>query len=266
LNVRESARVLAGWLRESDNAIALTGAGVSTDSGIPDFRSTKSGLWAHHDPMKVASIEGFRADPAGFYEFWRKQFGATMKAVPNLTHRVLAALEERGLLRAVITQNIDGLHQRSGSKRVLEVHGNWHDVRCLRCGTRSKMATFLEELGAKEAPHCASCGGLIKPEVVLFGESLTIDFDEAERLTSSCDLLLAMGTSMEVWPAAGLGERALRAGARFVIVNREETSVDDQASLVIRGELAEISSLLARELGLSSVDLVSREGRATRSE
>lgn len=247
-------QVLAQWFRESQSALALTGAGVSTDSGIPDFRSQRSGLWVHHDPMKVASFEGFRADPVGFYKFWREQFGAYRVAAPNMTHRALAALEERGLLRAVITQNIDGLHQESGSKKVLEVHGNWHDVRCIRCGMRNKMAAFLAELGAGEAPHCASCGGLIKPEVVLFGESLTKDFDEAERMISHCDLLLAMGTSMEVWPVAGLGERALRAGARFVVVNRDETGVDDQASLVIRGELAEISALIARELGLSLAD------------
>lgn len=249
-NVRESVQQLARWLRESQNAIALTGAGVSTDSGIPDFRSAKSGLWAHHDPMKVASFEGFRADPAGFYVFWREQFGLAMAATPNLTHRVLAALEERSLLRAIVTQNIDGLHQQSGAKKVLEVHGNWHDVRCIRCGMHTKMEVFLADLGAGEPPHCALCGGLIKPEVVLFGESLTKDFDEAERLIDHCDLLLAMGTSMEVWPVAGLGKRALRAGARFVVINRDETGVDDQASLVIRGELSEISTLLARELSL----------------
>lgn len=250
--MRQSVNVLVDWLRESQHTLALTGAGVSTDSGIPDFRSERSGLWAHHDPMKVASIDGFRADPVGFYQFWRELFGAYLVATPNLAHRVLAALEDRHLVHAIITQNIDGLHQQAGSKSVLEVHGNWHEARCTGCGIRSKMSVFLAELSAHETPSCVACGNLVKPDVVLFGEPLTKDFEQAERLTDRCDLLLAMGTSMEVWPVAGLGERALRAGARLVIINRDETGVDDQADLVIRGELAEISALIAHHLGLAS--------------
>lgn len=246
------ARELARWLRESSRAIALTGAGVSTDSGIPDFRSPRSGLWAQIDPGKVASIEGFHHDPAGFYAFWAGRFGSLAAAEPNVVHRVLAQLEARGLLAVVVTQNIDGLHQRAGSRRVLEVHGAWRTARCLTCGERYDTLGLLAELRPAEIPTCARCGGLVKPEVVLFGEPLTRDLGEAESAVDRCDLLLALGTSMEVWPVAGLAARAHRAGARVVVVNREETAADAEADLVIHAELGEVAQLLTRELELRS--------------
>jgi NAD-dependent deacetylase len=244
-------RELAGWLRGSSRAIALTGAGVSTDSGIPDFRSPRSGLWAQADPGAIASIDGFRSDPVRFYEFWAERFGSLAEAEPNLAHRVLAQLEARGLLVGIVTQNIDGLHQRAGSRKVMEVHGTWRSARCLTCGERYDTMRLIAELRPRELPTCARCGGLVKPEVVLFGEPLTRELEDAERAVDRCDLLLALGTSMEVWPVAGLAGRAHRAGARVAVVNREETAADDQADLVIHAELADVAQRLARELELT---------------
>ncbi|MDQ3033756.1 MAG: NAD-dependent deacylase [Myxococcota bacterium] len=239
---------LVRWMRESSRVVALTGAGVSTDSGIPDFRSPKSGLWARVDPMQVASIDGFHADPVAFYAFWRERFGSLAESEPNLTHRVLAQLESRGLLRAIVTQNIDGLHQRAGSVEVLEVHGTWRTARCLQCGAGDDTMRLLAELRPGERPTCAVCAGLVKPDVVLFGEPLARDFEKAERAIDRCDLLLAIGTSMEVWPVAGLAPRAHRAGARVVVINREETAIDDEADLVIHVELSAFAQRVAREL------------------
>lgn len=250
MTTNDRVHELARWLRESSRAVALTGAGVSTDSGIPDFRSPHSGLWAHHDPMKVASAEGFRGDPIAFYAFWAERFGSLGEAEPNLTHRILAQLEARGIVRAVVTQNIDGLHQRAGSRNVLEVHGTWRTSRCTTCGERYETLGYLAELRPGEAPTCHLCSGLVKPEVVLFGESLAPAFEEAEREVDRCDLLITLGTSMEVWPVAGLAPRAHRAGARVVVISREETAADDEAELVIHAELAEVSQRLARELDL----------------
>lgn len=251
MTIAARAGELVRWIRESDKVVALTGAGVSTDSGIPDFRSPASGLWAHSDPARVASIDGFRADPAGFYVFWRERFGALAKVEPNLTHRVLARLEARSLLHAIVTQNIDGLHQLAGSRRVLEVHGAWRRARCTTCGTPHDTIRVLEELREGEIPTCDLCSGVIKPDVVLFGEPLAPDFAEAEAIVDRCNLLLVLGTSLEVWPVAGLAPRAHRAGGRVVIVNRDKTSEDSDADLVIHGELREVMQRVARELDLA---------------
>ena len=250
MDVGARARQLAEWIRKSDRAVVLTGAGVSTDSGIPDFRSPASGIWQHADPSKVASIQGFRADPLAFYAFWGERFVALGRAQPNVTHRVLAALEARGLVQAVITQNIDGLHQRAGSRRVLEVHGSWQRTRCLTCGERYDTLRLLAELRPGEVATCTLCSGLLKPDVVLFGEALTADFEDAERAVSSCDLLIVLGTSLGVWPVAGLAPRAHEAGARVAIVNRDPTPVDSECDLVVHGELRDVMTRIASELDL----------------
>lgn len=250
MSTRARTDELVRWLRQSERAIALTGAGVSTDSGIPDFRSARSGLWARHDPAKVASIDGFLNDPAGFYEFWGERFGRLADAEPNLAHRVLAQLEARGLVRAIVTQNIDGLHQRAGSVRVLEVHGGWRGARCLECGARYDTLRVIAERRPGEAPTCDLCAGLVKPDVVLFGEPLARDWDEAERLVDRCDLLIVLGSSLEVWPVAGLAPRARAAGARVAVVNRDPTPADPEADLVVHGELAEVAARIARDLDL----------------
>jgi NAD-dependent deacetylase len=240
---------LAEWIRSSAHTVALTGAGVSTESGIPDFRSPASGLWAKADPMRVASIEGFLADPACFYGFWRERFGALAEARPNAAHEVLGAMERAGWLHAIVTQNIDGLHQEAGSSRVLEVHGAWRRARCTTCGRRyDTMRLLAERRTGVEA--CDVCGGLVKPDVVLFGEAMAPDFEEAERAVDRCELLLVLGSSLEVWPVAGLAPRARRRGAKLAILNRDETAMDEDADLVVRGELGMLATRLRRALGI----------------
>lgn len=241
---------LAELLSDATHVVALTGAGVSTDSGIPDFRSPESGLWATHDPAEVASIQGFLADPRGFYGFWGERFGELADKRPNAAHALLAALEEDGRLRAVITQNIDGLHGAAGSQNVLEVHGTYRRARCLGCGVVLPLAQVVERVAAGEAPRCA-CGDLIKPDVVLFGEALPPTFGEAERHARGCDVLLVLGSSLEVYPVAGLVPLAAREGARIAIVNRDPGPFDDLADVVLHASLGEVMPALAARLGLS---------------
>lgn len=241
---------LAQQLKSARAPVALTGAGVSTDSGIPDFRSAKSGLWRTHDPMELSSLIGFRRDPRRFYDFWKQRFASLGEAVPNVTHRLLAALESAGMLSAVVTQNIDGLHTLAGSRRVLEVHGNYRRARCLGCGTLEPLDAVMRRTAAGRFPICERCGDLMKPDVVLFGEELPAVFDEAVRLVQQTELLLVLGSSLEVHPVAGLVSEAHAAGATAVLINRDSSPYDDLAELVLRSELAPVMRALARRLNL----------------
>ena len=244
-----SVEALAALLRDAERSVALTGAGVSTESNIPDFRSAENGIWRERDPMEVASIEGFRRDPRGFYEFWSDKLGTTAGAKPNVTHRLLAALEERGSLAGVITQNVDGLHHDAGSRSVLEVHGSFRTTRCLGCGDAATLEEVVARVREGEEPVCA-CGALIKPDVVLFGELLPPVFGEAERLARRCDVLLVLGSSLAVYPVAGIVPLASAAGARVAIVNRDPGPFDDLADVVVHGELGATIGTLAEHLGL----------------
>ncbi len=248
--MRDDIEALAARLRGAERAVALTGAGVSTDSGIPDFRSASSGLWRHHDPMRVASVEGFRREPRAFYDFWGERFARLGEARPNVTHRVLAALERAGRLRAVITQNIDGLHTIAGSERVIEVHGSFRNARCIECGARYPTDAITERVARGRLPICDRCGGLVKPDVTLFGEELPPAFADAARLAREADLLLVLGSSLEVHPVAGLVPDASAAGAFVALINREESAYDDVADLVIHAELGPTMEALARALDL----------------
>ncbi len=240
---------LASLVRASRACVVLTGAGVSTASGIPDFRGDH-GLWTRQDAARVASIEGFYADPRGFYAFWDEHLSGLERAAPNDAHRVVAKLEARGLVHTLITQNVDGLHQIAGSRDPLEVHGNFRRARCLQCGARYDTASFLAELRPNETPSCTICSGLVKPDVVLFGEALDASFERAQAAVRSCDLLVAMGTSLEVAPVSDLVPAAVDAGAKVVIVNRDPTAFDDEATLVLDGDLVHRMRALARELAL----------------
>ncbi len=237
-------------LQQARYAVALTGAGVSTDSGIPDFRSPTTGLWAQYNPMEVASIEGFRTNPVRFYEFWRQRFAKLANAQPNITHRVLAELEARGYLKCIITQNIDDLHRKAGSKRVFEVHGNYTRGLCIGCKRTYTIQEIFKKVERHHVPLCDECNNLLKPDVVLFGELLTPDFDKALEEIERCDFLFVLGTSLEVYPVADLVPQAKLRGAQVVIINRDRTPFDPIADLVIRSELKPVMTELCHLLAL----------------
>ncbi len=230
----------ARLLKSARHAIALTGAGVSTSSGIPDFRSPGSGLWEHADPMSVASIWGFVEHPAGFYDWIKPLTRLMMDAKPNGAHCALAELEAMGLLRVVVTQNIDNLHQLAGSKRVLEVHGHLREATCIRCyhlvAAQPLIKQFLED---GTVPVCEVCGGVMKPNVVLFGEVPPVSvMYEAELESKQCDVMLIAGSSLEVVPAADLPLYAKKNGAQLIIANRTPTAADAHATVVLREDVA----------------------------
>lgn len=237
--LRAPLAALTEALQRARRIVALTGAGASTDSGIPDFRSD-DGLWGEHDPMAVASIEGFRQHPARFYAFWKERFRGLVAARPNITHRVLAALEARGLLRAVVTQNIDGLHHKGGSREVMEVHGSAATASCIACRRAAPVSEVLAQVAADRVPRCAACGGLVKPDVVLFGEDLPPAIQAAAQAVAGADLLVVLGSSLEVHPVAGLVPHAASHGTRVAIVNREPTSLDHLADVVVHASLSPV--------------------------
>jgi NAD-dependent deacetylase len=232
--------------------VALTGAGISVPSGIPDFRSPGTGLWTKVNPMEVAHIEVFQREPERFWRFYGQRFEALEEKQPNRAHAVLAELEEAGLLDAVITQNIDRLHARAGSREVIEVHGSIASSSCLGCRARFP----LEEVRRRGAeaedrvPRC-DCSRPLKPDVVLFGELLPVAaLQRAERLAAGADLLLCIGSSLEVFPAASLPERTLAAGGQLAIITQGPTAFDRQASVRMRGDVVEELEALRQALEL----------------
>lgn len=226
-------------LRAAAHTVALTGAGVSTASGIPDFRGDHTALWRYADPLSVASIWAFHEDPDRFYRWVKPVIRKVMAARPNPAHTVLADLERTGHVRAVITQNIDSLHQQAGSQRVLEVHGHTRTATCLSCDHALSSATlWLAALDGRPPPPCPQCDGLLKPDFVLFGEPLPYDaVSAAQQETLACDLMLVIGTSLEVMPAADLPLLAKRRGARLILVNLTPTPLDDRMDVVIRADV-----------------------------
>ena len=244
-----TAADLARLIRERGPAVVLTGAGMSTESGIPDFRSA-SGLWAEVDPFEVASIEAFRRDPLRVWRWYGARIRALLAAEPNAGHLALAALERSGQVAAVVTQNIDTLHTRAGSVDVVEVHGSIASSVCLACGRRETLDAVLEQLSTSEAPVCVACGAIVKPGVVMFGELLPVDaMARAEGLVRETGLLIVVGSSLEVWPVAGLPEQAVAAGATLAILNRDATPFDGLASLVVREPAGETLAAVAPEPG-----------------
>jgi NAD-dependent deacetylase len=234
---------LAGLIRDNQPAVALTGAGVSTESGIPDFRSPK-GLWVQFDPLEYGSLGAFRADPEKVWRFYAPRFSMLTDAEPNAAHRALADLERMGLLRAVVTQNIDLLHERAGSQTVVEVHGSIRTSTCPGCGARYPLADVLALLEAGDgAPACAECGALLKPDVVFFDELLPAEpIRRAHELAEQARLLLVVGSSLEVWPVAELPNLTLRAGGKVAVVNEGPTSIDSRAALKLGGKAGEVLS------------------------
>jgi NAD-dependent deacetylase len=239
---------LADLVRARQPCVVLTGAGISTESGIPDFRSP-TGIWAQYDPMEYATISAFRRDPVKVWEFYALRFEALTRAEPNDGHRALAELEDSGLVRAVVTQNIDTLHKRAGSRDVVEVHGSIREAECLGCGQRVPLADVIELLGDHTAPPCPRCGAVLKPGVVMFGELLPArEIDRAFELAGEAALLLVVGSSLEVHPVAGLPDTTLGAGGELAIVNRGPTPYDRIASVKLDAGAGETLAALAAAL------------------
>jgi len=227
--------------------VALTGAGISTPSGIPDFRSPGSGIWTKYSPMEVASLSAFRYHPDRFYDWLRPFMGKLFGADPNPAHYALASLEENNLLQAIITQNIDALHQKAGSKNVIEVHGTYQTLTCLGCyrqvDTNQEILNNL--LNDRKKPYCPHCGELMKPDIILYEEQLPAEkWRSARQEIMACDLLLILGSSLTVTPACDLPLSALGNGAKIIILNYSHTHLDDQAAVSLQGNLAEVLPLI----------------------
>ncbi|HET8751587.1 MAG TPA: NAD-dependent deacylase [Gaiellaceae bacterium] len=242
---------LAELLEHRRPCVVLTGAGISTESGIPDFRSA-GGIWAQYDPAEVAHIEALRRDPVRVWEFYGLRLEALSRAEPNDGHRALAELEERGWVRAVVTQNVDGLHQRAGSREVVEVHGSLREAECVHCGVRVPMADAVASL---PLPACPECGEVLKPGVVMFGELLpAAAIERAQQLAAEADLLLVVGSSLEVHPIAALPGETLAAGGALALVNRGRTPWDSRADLVLDAGAGETLRALAAALAIVEAD------------
>jgi NAD-dependent deacetylase len=233
---------LAELVRDARSVVALTGAGVSVPSGIPDFRSPGTGLWQQVDPMEVAHIDAFHSDPARFWGFYGPRFGTLSSKLPNGAHRTLAALERGGLLDAVITQNVDMLHRKAGTRELVEVHGSIASCSCLACGGVVTPDQVGERLHAEPdgVPRCDRCAGPLKPDVVLFGELLPEDaLRRAQDLCERAELLLCIGSSLEVYPVAGLPALTLAGGGAVAIITQGPTPIDELASVRLSGDVVD---------------------------
>jgi NAD-dependent deacetylase len=232
----------ADLLTSSRYPIALSGAGISTPSGIPDFRSSDNGLWNRFNPMEVASLSAFRTKPEKFFDWFRPLARLIFDAKPNPAHTALAELEQRGLLQTIITQNIDNLHQRAGSQNVIEVHGAISSLTCGQCFQKTNVEevrhAYFEE---NQIPTCKSCGGILKPDVILFGEQMPMTpWLTAEQEINKCDLLLVVGSSLEVNPVAKLPFEVIAKGGKLIIINKQITYINSRADIVFRKDAAEV--------------------------
>jgi NAD-dependent deacetylase len=240
---------VAGLLRDSERAVVLTGAGISVPSGIPDFRTPGVGLWENVNPMEVAHIDAWRRDPDRFWGYYAQRFMSLRGKRPNRAHEIVVELERRGLVRAVITQNVDRLHRAAGSVDLVEVHGSIEHSVCMECGglyTLEQVSAKLEA-DASSAPECDACVAPLKPDVVLFGELLPeAALDRAYRLARDADLILCIGSSLEVHPAGGLPQVTLEAGGRVLLVTQGPTPYDRRAEAKLDGDVvAELEAVLA---------------------
>ncbi|HEU0304913.1 MAG TPA: NAD-dependent deacylase [Gaiellaceae bacterium] len=239
-----SVERLAEMIRERQPCVVLTGAGVSTESGIPDFRSP-TGIWARYDPMEYASIDAFHRDPVKVWDFYARRLDALARAEPNAAHHALATLERDGWVSAIVTQNIDMLHERAGSRAVIEVHGSIRTSSCPSCHTRVPLDDVVRLLDGRPAPPCPTCGAIVKPDVVMFGEPMPrVAMERANELARGAGIMLVVGSSLEVWPVAGLPLEA----PSFAIVNRGPTALDADAVLIIDGGAGETLTALLEAL------------------
>ena len=240
----------AELFRKTKHAVVLTGAGVSTPSGIPDFRSEGTGLWSRDEPMEVASLSTFRTDPERFFVWFRPLASLIFSAEPNPAHIALAKLEKAGRLKSVITQNIDALHHKAGSKNVIEMHGTLRTLSCTQCFKQEESKNYQKAFVEKGTlPRCPSCNGIMKPDVILFGEQLPQQaWFEAQRESRQCDLMLVAGSSLEVLPVAGLPMQAIDRGAHLIVINDTTTYLNVRADVVIQQDVADIIPAIAEQV------------------
>lgn len=240
----------ADLLRQAERTVVLTGAGISTPSGIPDFRSEGTGLWSRDEPLEVASLNTFRTAPERFYQWFRPLARQIYNARPNPAHFALAELEKAGRVRLIVTQNIDILHQKAGSQRVVETHGTMATLTCAGCFCKARSEDYIEAFADYGTiPRCPKCGSILKPDVILFGEQLPqMAWMEAQREARRCDLMLVVGSSLEVLPVAGLPMQALDRGAHLVILNNSATYLNARADLVILEDVAEVLPVIAEQV------------------
>ncbi|GAB4502720.1 MAG: NAD-dependent protein deacylase Cob2 [Anaerolineales bacterium] len=247
--IQEAIIYAADLVRRARHTVILTGAGISTPSGIPDFRSDGRGLWAKDEPLEVASQLIFRTHPEKFFAWFRPLASSILEAQPNAAHLALAQLESRGLLQTILTQNIDILHQKAGSRRVIELHGTLSTLSCTQCYRQFNSADFLDAfLRDAILPHCPVCGALLKPDVILFGEQLpqkALDF--AQREARQCDLMIVAGSSLEVLPVAGLPMQAIDRGAHLIILNNSPTYLSVRADINIYADVAAVLPAIVEE-------------------
>jgi NAD-dependent deacetylase len=240
----EKLEEIAAWVRSATSVVALTGAGISTDSGIPDFRGP-NGVWTKNPKAeRMSTLQNYMSDPELRVSVWQMRLAhPAWTAAPSAGHRALARLEEKGKLHTLVTQNIDGLHQAAGTSPgiLIEIHGTMKEVVCMSCGERAPMTRALERVRAGEAdPPCRSCGGILKSATISFGQSLVAeDLERAQRAAQSCDVLLAIGSSLTVFPVAHLPRIAVESGARVVVLNGEPTPYDSVADAAFTAPLAE---------------------------
>ena len=233
---------VAGLLRDAERAVVLTGAGISVPSGIPDFRTPGAGMWEKVNPMEVAHIDAFRRDPDRFWHFYSQRFMSLRDKLPNRAHEVVVELERRGLVRAVITQNIDRLHRAAGTEDLIEVHGSIAQSICMDCGGRVPLERVVELIEAEpeSAPECSACISPLKPDVVLFGELLPeTALRRAHDLAVEADLMIAIGSSLEVHPVAALPGFTLDGGGKLVLITQGPTPYDREADVKLDGDVVE---------------------------
>jgi len=241
----DTVQTVRGWIAAARRIVVLTGAGISTDSGIPDFRGPQ-GVWTRNPHAeKMATLQHYVADPDGRKRSWQARLSSpAWQAKPNAGHLALVELERRGNLDTLVTQNVDGLHLMAGTspERLIQIHGTMREVTCLACGERAPMERALARVRAGEDdPACRSCGGILKSATISFGQSLVAaDLTRAQQAAHRSDLMLAVGTKLSVWPIAGVVPTAKEAGARVVIINAEPTELDSMADAVLRGSISEI--------------------------
>ena len=246
--IRTALEDTAELLRNAKQIVVLSGAGISTPSGIPDFRSEGTGLWSSDEPMEVASLNTFRTHPERFFNWFRPLASQIFHALPNPAHMALVDLENANRKVSIITQNIDGLHQKAGSQHIIEMHGNLNSLSCTHCFEKFKADDFLKPfIEHGTIPLCTNCNGILKPDVILFGEQLPqAAWSEAQRAARQCDLMIVAGTSLEVLPVAGLPVQAVDRGTHLIVINNTPTYIDVRADVVIMDDVATTLPIIAK--------------------